>query len=562
MKNKTLILLGVIVLIASFLRFYKLGEVPFGFYQDESAIGYNAYSLLKTGKDEHGKTFPLYFKSFGDHKLPVYIYATTIPVSLFGMTEYAVRFPSAFFGVLTVAAFFFLVREMSGSARLALMSAGLLAINPWHLHYTRATFEVSLCLFLFVLGTYLLLLSFRKKIPGIFLLGTICFIVSLYGYNLTRLLAPVLYVLVLWCYRKDFRHLSRAEVLATIGISVLLLVPFAATLLQGGGAASAKGTFLFTSKAVQAPHLEFRSYVTDASPLLAKLFFNSYVMAFWQYLQNIFLYFSVPFFFITGSGHGNHGIGNVGYFYLFELPLIILGVVALIKRKKNYGYFLLFWYVLVVAVASLTRDVPHATRSFFLLLPLIVFSAAGAEAVFEVLKKQKGVQLYAATFVIFAVVLYNLVYYFSSYYLRFPVAYAAAWRSADKDVALYIKENEGKYAKIIFDKKAGFVYSSLLFYLQYPPDDFLATVNRDPDDAEGFSPVTKFGKYEFRDIDWNIDMNTAEKILIVTTHEQKPNEVPPLQAFYYPIKPVVFSVNESLVQYPIEDIAYVLVETK
>src|SRR5258706_1583069 len=99
--NKEILLLTIIFLLALFLRFYKLTEIPNGFNQDESSIGYNAYSILRTGKDEYGKSFPVYFKSFGDQKLPVYIYLTAATESIFGLNEFAVRFPSAALGTLT-----------------------------------------------------------------------------------------------------------------------------------------------------------------------------------------------------------------------------------------------------------------------------------------------------------------------------------------------------------------------------------------------------------------------------------------------------------------------------
>src|SRR3989344_1117384 len=282
-KYIVILLLGIFILSA-ILRFYKLGSVPYGFYQDESAIGYNALSILETGKDEYGKSFPLYFKSFGDYKLPIYIYSTVVSIAVFGLNEFAVRFPSTFFGFLTVIIFYFFVNELTKNKKLALVATFLLAVNPWHLHYTRATFEVSICLFLFVLGTWLLLLSFRKKIVGLFLLGTLCFILNLYTYNLTRLFSPVLYFYIILFYRKQFVKTPRIELVITTVTSIILLVPFVATLLYSGGASSAKGTFLFTSSAVQASLLELRSYLVHTPSLFSKLFFNSLTLSFWQYL--------------------------------------------------------------------------------------------------------------------------------------------------------------------------------------------------------------------------------------------------------------------------------------
>ena len=60
--------LTLILLIAFILRFYKLGIVPDGLQQDETSIGYNAYSILKTGRDEHGVYLPQNFQAFGEYK--------------------------------------------------------------------------------------------------------------------------------------------------------------------------------------------------------------------------------------------------------------------------------------------------------------------------------------------------------------------------------------------------------------------------------------------------------------------------------------------------------------
>ena len=57
--KKPVFWLILILALAAFLRFYKIGQVPPSLNWDEVAIGYNAYSILKTGKDEWGVPFPL-----------------------------------------------------------------------------------------------------------------------------------------------------------------------------------------------------------------------------------------------------------------------------------------------------------------------------------------------------------------------------------------------------------------------------------------------------------------------------------------------------------------------
>src|SRR5690242_17248270 len=100
MKTKAILIL--ILLIASVLRLYSLSSIPGSLNQDEAALGYNAYSLVTTGADEHGKFLPFTLQSFGDGKLPVYSYITIPSILLFGLNEFSTRLPSALSGIISV----------------------------------------------------------------------------------------------------------------------------------------------------------------------------------------------------------------------------------------------------------------------------------------------------------------------------------------------------------------------------------------------------------------------------------------------------------------------------
>lgn len=561
MSNKIHIFILFLILSIGFLmRFYKLGAIPSGFYQDESAIGYNAYSIIETGKDEHGQAFPLYFKSFGDYKLPIYIYSTALSIQAFGLNEFAVRFPSAFFGFLTVIIFYFFVKELTKNKQLAIAATALLAISPWHIHYSRATFEVSISLFLFVFGGLLLYKAFYNPTPFAFIAGTICFIISFYSYNLTRLFAPALYLLFLLMNKPRIKIISKKEQLFTVLASIILIIPFIVTFFQGGGIASAKGTLIFSSKAVQAPLIEFRSYFIDY-PLMAKVFFSTLPLTAWEYLQNIISSFNATFFFISGSTHGNHGIGNVGEFYLFQFPLIVIGIISVIFRKQQWGKFLIFWAFINILIVALTREVPHATRNFFLVVPLEVLSGLGALECINWIRKIKKFQYKIGALILCSIlIIYNIVFYFASYYIRFPIFYSKQWRAKDKDVALYVKEVQGKYRKILFDSESGYMYTSLLFYSKYPPKEFQESALWYADDSEGFSMLKSFGKFEFRQIDWSKDLQ--KDILVITTKEKKPTGALALEEFFYPQRPVVFAVKQEIFQYPVRESAYVVVSSQ
>jgi len=561
MEKKKKLFLIFIFLLAFFLRFYKLGEVPNGLYQDETAIGYNAYSILKTGRDEHNQPFPLYFRSFGDYKLPLYIYLSIVPIKFFGLNPFSVRFISALSGVFTVILIYFLVDIIFKNKNLVILTTLLTAVNPWHLHYSRATFEVSLSLFLIVLGTILFYLGLEKrKNVTFFPFGVMILALALYTYNLTRLLVPLFISFYFYFWKSEIKKISRKIVLLSVILAFLILLPFFFTFLKEGGYSSAKGTLIWSSATVQSKILEFRAFLLHFPFLASKLFFNRWLLTVWQYFLNFLSYFSVVFFFISGSSHGNHGIGNFGQFYPLELFFMILGATKLFEKDKRNFNFLVIWFLIVVGVASLTREAPHATRGFFLIFPLEVFSACG---VMEFLKRLKNAKRTLGKILGGLLLLggiYSLVFYFTSYYFRFPLFYARFWRSADKEISLYLKENEPKYEKIIISEDSDLIYSSLLFYQVYKPEKFQKEAEWVPPDSEGFSFPKKFGKYEFRKIDWEKDLSRGN--LIIAKEGEKPQGFVPAKVFYYPSRPVFLGLKQEIVNYSVSEVAYEVFEGK
>ncbi len=81
--NKHL-LIALTIILALVFRVYNFGHIPPGVTDDESALGYNAYSLLLSGRDQYQMRLPLVFRSLGDFKPPVYMYLTVASVAVFG----------------------------------------------------------------------------------------------------------------------------------------------------------------------------------------------------------------------------------------------------------------------------------------------------------------------------------------------------------------------------------------------------------------------------------------------------------------------------------------------
>ena len=192
--------LTLIIVLALFLRFYQLSSNPAGFFCNEASIGNNAYLLLKTGKDDTGQPWPLFFRAFGEYKSPILTYSTIPMVAVFGLNEFSTRVPSAIYGVLGVMAIFLLAKILFG-VEIALLSSFFLAISPWHVHISRISLEgFSPYVFLATLGSYFFLKS--KENIRFLPLSFLTFAIGLYSYFAARIFIPMFLLGMIFLYRK------------------------------------------------------------------------------------------------------------------------------------------------------------------------------------------------------------------------------------------------------------------------------------------------------------------------------------------------------------------------
>ncbi|HLL60621.1 MAG TPA: glycosyltransferase family 39 protein, partial [Candidatus Nitrosocosmicus sp.] len=419
-KSIRLVLVILLLTIAIFFRVYKIASIPPGLNQDETAIGYNAYSIAETGKDEWGTSYPLYFKSFGDQKLPGYIYTTALFVKFMGLNEYAVRLPSAIAGIIAVFVLLYLVWYLTKNFTLAYISAFLLAITPWHIQFSRSGFEVNFALTSALIGVTLFIVAVDKKKILLLLLSLAAFSISLYSYNVTRLLSPMLLLACILLNWKNVREFKFTQLIIPLVFLLITLAPFFISFFSTGGVLSAKSS-LITSTDVLAKDIEMRSYLISAPSWYTKIFYNQYIYLAYQYVQNLALLFSGSFFFVDGSSHPHQSIGNVGVFYLFQLPFFILGIVIFFLKKVKQLNLFLIWLLAAALTLSLSKVVPHATRGYFLVIPVVIFFAFGLLYFVNILLNIKKPFMKSLLFIFTGFfIFYNLQFYLASYYFRFP----------------------------------------------------------------------------------------------------------------------------------------------
>ena len=255
MNKKIVVLLGIILFIAAILRLWDLGNVPISPDWDEAALGYNAYSILHTGRDEYSKFLPIILRSFDDYKPALYAYFAIPPIALFGLNTFAVRFPSAVFGILAVIGTFFLVKELFPKAKqfsifnfqfsIAEIVAFLLAISPWHIQFSRIAFESNVGLTFNIFSAVFFLKGLKK--PWFLLLSSFLMAINIYIYQSEKVFSPILLLLLIVIFRKEFFAISKKYTIVFVLIGILVCLPMLViTVSDKNALGRAKGVSIFS----------------------------------------------------------------------------------------------------------------------------------------------------------------------------------------------------------------------------------------------------------------------------------------------------------------------------
>lgn len=358
MKNK--ILLFLIIILAFFLRFYKVLEVPPSLNWDEVSIGYNAYSILKTGRDEWGQFLPLHFKSYGEYKLPGQIYFSIPAIFIFGLNDFSVRITPVIYGTLTILFLYFLTLEITKLKTIALISAFFLAVSPWHIQLTRASFEASFALMWLILGILFLVKGIKNS--KFFFLSSLFLALSMYTYNSARGFIPIFIFLLIVVYFKKVWQKRKEIFLPILFLSVLIL-PIFYFLFFGEGRARYKLVSV-TDEAGLIPRIEERRNLSTLPFLFKRLIYNRYTFVSFYVAKNYLAHFTPDFLFVSGAGHKQHHPQKIGQLYFIQAPFLILGLYLLFRKKNRYRWILILWLLTAFIPVSLTRDsIPHALRT-------------------------------------------------------------------------------------------------------------------------------------------------------------------------------------------------------
>jgi len=443
-KNKIWLLL--IISFAFFLRFYRLDHLEL--FGDELDVGYQAYSLWKTGRDYMGQKLPFYIHSFAEWRAPLLMYATAPFVGIFGLNEWGVRLPPVVFGLLNIFLLYFLVKLLTKNERLALISAFILTVIPWHIHYSRTAFEATLLLTLMLGGTILFL---KKK----YLFGVIIFALTLYTYNTANIFTP-LWILILIILKKQ--RLLKLKVYYLL--LIILILPIILSIFSGQGSARFKLISIFNNPAT-IDQIVFKRN-TGLNPKIERVFYNKLTGWGSEFVKNYLTAFSPQFLFLNGDPNPRHNPPEFGEFYWILAPFLLVGIWRLLRSKNLAFKHLIFsWLLLAPIPSSLTIGGGNqATRLFLMLPPLVILIALAVEKLS--FSKLRLLSIYCLLFTV-------LFFWLHNYFIHYPQEQYKYWHYGYKEAMIWLKKYEKEHPKIIINNRHEPILLRYLFWTEKNP---------------------------------------------------------------------------------------------
>jgi len=484
-KNLPLIL---IVLVAFLVRASRIDFLPPALNWDEVSHGYNAFSILKTGKDEWGRAFPLIFRAFGDYKLPVYIYLTAISEFFLGLTPLAVRLPSILAGTGSVLFTYLLVKELFKTKEIALLSAFLLALEPWGLFLSRVAVEANVSVFLIIAGTYFFLK--KKSLRAALLFG-----LSVWTYNSARVFAPLLLLSLHHIYKPKFN-------LKYILLVALFFLPMLYQLANPVGQARYSEVRIVDQGTV-ARLVENRNKMNLPNPL-PRAIHNKITYFGAGFAKNYFSHFNPKFLFSTGGSDYQFNVQGHGLLYIINLPFLILGVITIVKkaRSSKAHRLILVWLMLSPIASSLTRGAPHALRSMIVLPLPMVLSSLGLVSAWGLLRSKRVRLLFSAIY-IFALGM-SVENYAMKAVFEYRETYSWSWQYGYEQVVDYVRDVYNDYDKVVITKKYGEPHEFFLFHWPWDPLEYQIDPNLNRFEQSNWFWVDAFDKFYFVN-DWQVE---------------------------------------------------------
>lgn len=461
-KNKLYII--AIFLFALFIRIYRLGSLPFGFHQDEIMNGYVGRFILLNGKDLYGNRWPLiYFDRFGDYPNVIPMYISGLSTFIFGVNEFAVRFPIALIASLAIFPVYILTKWIFKDKKIALMTAFFLALTPWHVVLSRATSECIIGSTVFITAMVLIIKSIKTNNKLLLFLSFLLYGLTYFLYPSFRIIVPASLLPIPLLFKPKDKTIK----LMLIGIIIFFFVLTIYISQTPWGKGRFDQTSIFNYQGLSIQQKLYLYNTNHPNVFITRLFHNKFITYSKEFLNQYLSYFSPVFLFIQGGLPIRYAIPEQGLFYL---TLLIMGFIVLIpfarKVKTNINNFLLLYIIYLILIvpipSALTiNDSPNIHRTALMSILLIFIFTYFFYLIKDIYLKKFNLK--------YALILFMFIefIFFWHQYSQHADNYQNLGRNDGfREVIKYVLENKNKYKQIYLPVQGTFP----LYYLFYKND--------------------------------------------------------------------------------------------
>ncbi|MDP4038408.1 MAG: glycosyltransferase family 39 protein [bacterium] len=347
-KNFGWILFVIVVTIAVFLRFYKLGILPPGLHPGEAVFGIEAFKLNRS----------MSLKSLYSAGLNggIFVYLQAITINILGNTVSVLRLMPAIFGVLGVIATFLWMKEWFGG-RAALIGSFLMAISPWMITISRSSLPASLVPFFISITIYFATKAIRTNKNVFYLFSSLTLALGLYTYLAFWAILPAILIGIIVVSMKNKKWFKKASTGLVVALITFLIVAIPII-------------FAFSRHS--------QSYISK----LSKVSFLSREINNGKPLQSFAdgLTKNILAFNFRGDENYHYNLAGLPLLNTFVGIMFVLGIMIAAARIKRIKYMLLiivFVFSILPAVLS-PANAPSALKLIASASVVFVFAGIGA----------------------------------------------------------------------------------------------------------------------------------------------------------------------------------------
>jgi 4-amino-4-deoxy-L-arabinose transferase-like glycosyltransferase len=501
--------LVAIILLAAILRLWKLGSVPPGLTPDEAALGYNAYSILKTGRDEFGVKLPIIFKSFGDYKPGLYVYLAIPSIAALGLNEFSTRLPSAVAGVISVLLIYLIIGKLKiENSKLKIIAALVAATNPYLIYFSHSAWEANVALTFTLAGIYFFLMALEKS--KFLIISSLFFALTLITYQGAKLSTAIILILLVFIYWRQFWKINIKYLLISFGLGIAISIPIVMSLFNG----QAFRLKIFSIFSYPRPQSEIETYSDGYFQLFHsdQLNFSRMILGRW------FNFYSGKFLVFDGDlANPVNTPPYQGVLLLADLLMLPLGLFFIFKNyslnPKPYTLIIL-WLILAPFSAAISRDQTNAVRCLNAAIPMVLVISLGIYSALAWISKRKYTHLLHIILLLFYI--FSFIYFLDAYFIHVSAHNSNYWRYGYKEAVNYITPIQSKYENIVFEQSFDQPYIYFLFFQKYDPASYQKQANLVDSEFKGdVGFETKLDNISFEPINWSALRYSPGTLIVV-----------------------------------------------